>query len=107
MALPHYVYLLLKMPGKTGLLTFHSDLKRSYDCDQEAIEYASTNRVPDISTKVFAAAHQLPQSEMAIPTKKSSQSSVKPTSDISVKAIYLQEGDPSKTALIGTRLGDK
>jgi hypothetical protein len=33
MAVPHYVYLLLKMPGKTGLLTLCSDQKKSYDCD--------------------------------------------------------------------------
>ncbi|XP_025815539.1 uncharacterized protein LOC112892622 [Panicum hallii] len=38
MAVPHYVYLLLKMPGKIGVLTFRGDLKECYDCDQEAIE---------------------------------------------------------------------
>jgi hypothetical protein len=32
---------------------------------------------------------------------------VKPTSDVGVKAIHLQEGDPSKTALISTGVGDK
>jgi hypothetical protein len=39
MVVPHYVYLLLKIPGKTGVLTFRSDLKKSYGCDQEAIDY--------------------------------------------------------------------
>jgi hypothetical protein len=33
MVVPHYVYLLLKMPGKTGILTFRGDLKKSYNCD--------------------------------------------------------------------------
>jgi hypothetical protein len=28
MAIPHYVYLLLKMPGKTRVLTFRGDLKK-------------------------------------------------------------------------------
>jgi hypothetical protein len=28
MAVPHYVYLLLKMPRKTGILTFRGDLKK-------------------------------------------------------------------------------
>jgi hypothetical protein len=55
MAIPHYVYLLLQMPGKTGVLTFHGDLKKSYDYDQEAIEYAATSRVVEPSAKVFAA----------------------------------------------------
>jgi hypothetical protein len=43
MAVPHYVYLLLKLPGKTSVLTLRGDLKKSYDCDQEAIEYATTS----------------------------------------------------------------
>jgi hypothetical protein len=31
MAVTHYIYLLLKMPGKIGVLTFRCDLKKSYD----------------------------------------------------------------------------
>jgi hypothetical protein len=31
-------------------------LKKSYDCNQEAIQYASTTRVPDASGEVLAAA---------------------------------------------------
>ncbi|XP_025813086.1 uncharacterized protein LOC112890407 [Panicum hallii] len=59
MDVPHYVYLLLKMPGKTGVLNFHGDLKKSYDCDQVAIKYASTTRMPEPSYDVFAGAQQL------------------------------------------------
>jgi hypothetical protein len=33
MAVPHYVYLLLKMPDKIGVLTLRGDLKKSYDYD--------------------------------------------------------------------------
>jgi hypothetical protein len=33
MAVPHYVYLLLKMPGKIGVLTLRGDLKKSYNYD--------------------------------------------------------------------------
>jgi hypothetical protein len=32
MVVPHYVYLLLKMPGQSGVLTLRGDLKKSYDC---------------------------------------------------------------------------
>jgi hypothetical protein len=56
MAVPHYIYQLLKMPGKIGVLMFRGDLKKSYDCDQEVIEYAVKSRVPEPSVKVFAAA---------------------------------------------------
>jgi hypothetical protein len=56
LAVLHYVYLLLKMPGQSGVLTLRGDLKKSYDCNQEAIQYASTTCVPDASGEVLAAA---------------------------------------------------
>jgi hypothetical protein len=107
MAVPHYVYPLLKKPGKIGVLTFHGDLKRSYNCNQEVIDFGSTMHVPNTSSEVFTAAQQLPHAERVIPTKKSSQSSVKPTGVVGIKSINLQEGDSSKTALIGIELRDK
>jgi hypothetical protein len=56
MAVPHYVYLLLKMPGLSGVLTLRGDLKKLYDCNQEAIQYASTTCVPDALGEVLTAA---------------------------------------------------
>jgi hypothetical protein len=106
-AVPHYVYLLLKMPGLSGVLTLHGDLKKSYDCNQEAIQYASTTRVPDASGEVLAAAQQFSQSGLEIPSKKASKSSIQSTDDVALKTIQLQEGDPSKTAVIDAGLGDK
>ena len=41
MAIPHYPYLLLKMPGPNGVLSLRSDLKRAFDCDVQAIQIAA------------------------------------------------------------------
>jgi hypothetical protein len=107
MAVRHYVYLLLKMAGLSGVLTLRGDLKKSYDCNQEVIQYASTTRVPDASGEVLAAAQQLSQSRLEIPSRKASKSSIQSTDDVALKTIQLQEGDPSKTAVIGAGLGEK
>jgi hypothetical protein len=108
MAAPHYVYLLLKMPSRTGVLMFHGDLKKSYDCDQEAIDYTVTSRMSEPSAEVFAAAQRLNDSKMEIPNQRPTLSKVKLNpSDVSIKAIQLQEGDSSRTALIGDGLNDK
>jgi hypothetical protein len=86
MAVSHYVYLLLKMHGKTGVLTLHDDLKKSYDCNQEAIEYDATSRVLEPSAEVFAAAQILTDLEMEDSNQRPSQSRVKPNpSDVSIK----------------------
>jgi hypothetical protein len=107
MVVPHYVYLLLKMPGRSGELTLRGDLKKSYDCNQEAIQYALTTRVPDASGEVLAAAQQLSQAGLEISTRKASQSSIQSTGDAALKTIQLQEGDSSKTAVISAGLGEK
>jgi hypothetical protein len=104
MAVPHYVYFLLKMPGRSGVLTLRCDLKKSDGCNQEAIQYASTTRVPDALGEVLAAAQQLFQAGLEIPTRKASKSSIQSTSDVALKMIQLQEGDSSKTAVIGAGL---
>ena len=77
MAIPHYIYLLLKMPGKTGVLTFREDLQRSFECEKEAITYASTNRLLDTAGEVLAAAQQYSASGSEIPTKKTNHSAPK------------------------------
>jgi hypothetical protein len=104
MAIPHYVYLLLKMPGKIRILTFRGDLKNL----STAIEYAATSHMPDPSVEVFVAAQKLADTKMEVSTKKPSQSRVKPNpSKVGIKTIQLQEGDPSKTTLIRGGLDEK
>jgi hypothetical protein len=107
MAVPHYVYLLLKMPGRSGVLTLRGDLKKSYDCNQVAIQYASTAYMPDASGEVLVAAQQLSQSRLEIPTRKASKSSIQSTGDVALKMIQLHEGDSSKIAAIGAGLDEK
>jgi hypothetical protein len=107
MAMPHYVYLLLKMPERSGVLTLRGDLKKLYDCNQKAIQYASTVRVPDASGEVLVATQQLSQDGLEIPTRKASKSSIQSTGDAALKTIQLQGGDSSKTAIIGAGLDEK
>jgi hypothetical protein len=40
MAVPHYAYLVLKMPGPNGIITINGDIKHAYDCDRESCETA-------------------------------------------------------------------
>ena len=107
MAMPHYVYLLLKMPGNTGVLSLRGDLLKSFKCDKEAIDHASTIRVPSYVSEILNAAKELLLNKDSMPSKKPSQSSVKPTGDVGTKTIQLQEGDDSKTAIIGAGLDNK
>jgi hypothetical protein len=67
MVVPHYTYLVLKMPSPAGVLSLQGDLKISHDCDTEAVEIASTNQVPNAMMEIYAASKKLAPSELDIP----------------------------------------
>jgi hypothetical protein len=52
MAVPHYTYLVLKMPSPAGVLSLQGDLKISFDCDTEVVELAATNQVPNAMMEI-------------------------------------------------------
>jgi hypothetical protein len=69
MAVPHYTYLVLKMPSPAGVLSLQGDLKILHDCDTEAVEIASTNQVPNAMMEIYATSKKLAPSELDIPEK--------------------------------------
>jgi hypothetical protein len=69
MAVPHYTYLVLKMPIPAGVLALQRDLKVSYDCDTEAVELAANNQVPNVMMEIFATSKKLAPIELEIPEK--------------------------------------
>jgi hypothetical protein len=69
MAVPHYTYLVLKMPSPAGALSLQGDLKISFDCDTEAVELAASDQVPNAMMEIYAASKKLAPSELGIPEK--------------------------------------
>jgi hypothetical protein len=66
MVVPHYTYLVLKMPSPTGVLSLQGDLKISFDCDTEAVELAATNQAPNAMMEIYAASKKLAPTELEI-----------------------------------------
>jgi hypothetical protein len=107
MAVPHYTYLVLKMPSPAGVLSLQRDLKISHDSDTEAVEIASTNQVPNVMMEVYAASKRLATSELDIPEKSDKANKPQPAEEVLVKTIDLGTGDSSKTTTIGAGLDPK
>jgi hypothetical protein len=40
MAIPHYAYLVMMMPGPRGVISIRGDIKQAFDCDRESCEIA-------------------------------------------------------------------
>jgi hypothetical protein len=107
MAVPHYTYLVLKMPSPTRVLSLQGDLNISFDCDTEAVELATTNQVPNALMEIYAASKKLTPTELEIPEKTDTANKPQPSEEVQVKAIDLGTGDNSKTTLIGASLDPK
>jgi hypothetical protein len=107
MAVPHYTYLVLKMPSPAGVLSLQGDLKISHDCDTEAVEITSTNQVPSAMMEIYAMSKKLDPSELDIPLKSDKANKPQPAEEVLVKTIDIGTGDSSKTTTIGAVLDPK
>jgi hypothetical protein len=107
MVVPHYTYLVLKMPSLAGVLSLQGDLKISHDYDTEAVEIASTNQIPNSMMEIYPTSKKLAPSELDIPEKSDTTNKPQPTEEVLVKTIDLGTGDSSKTTTIGAGLDPK
>jgi hypothetical protein len=101
MAVPHYTYLVLKMPSPAGVLSLQGDLKISFDCNTEAVELAATNKVPNAMMEIYVASKKLAPSELDIPEKSDTANKPQPSEEVQVKAIDVGIGNINKTTMGG------
>jgi hypothetical protein len=106
-AVPHYTYLVVKMPSPARVLSLQGDLKILHDCDTEAVEIASTNQVPNAMMEIYAASKRLAPSELDILEKSDKAKKPQLAEEVLVKIIDLGTGDNSKTTTIGAGLDPK
>jgi hypothetical protein len=105
MAVPHYTYLVLKLPTPKEVLTVHGNLQISFKCDIAALEIATTHACFGASAVMVAEAKKVDQSELTVPEQKRTETALDATP--STKKICLGLADPAKTMVISDNLGEK
>ena len=105
MAVPDYLYLLVKMLGPNGILSFRGDLKCSYDYDTEAIQIAAKMQQAYETQEIANIAQQTKPKDMEILTKKAGV--IAPPSKMDTIEIDLGTSDPSKSAIISAHLSNE
>jgi hypothetical protein len=104
MVIPHYVYLLLKMPTEKGVFSLKGNVLIAYNCEKEG--YATTEAL-ELSIRLqqsIADAKKIPPTDLEIPSKEATRAAVKSRE---TKEVELVPGDKSKTARIGATLDPK
>jgi hypothetical protein len=103
MAIPHYSYMILKMPGPQGIITVRANFQGTAECFRVAIQVALTTKPPMTSS---AQANSKPEGDLAIPSNEAqAETSMGPTEEM--KGINLGFADERKTAIISSSLDDK
>jgi hypothetical protein len=105
MVIPHYAYLVLKMPGPNGVISMKGDVKSAYDCDRESCEMAdkflASAELQELKT-ALTKSHPDP----IMPEAKTSKASIHPEDNLS-KTVPLSSDEPSTVAHVGISLDPK
>ena len=104
MAIPHYRYLVLKMPTEKGVLTLRGNVYAAYTCEDDSFRVAEAHNLSIRMTTTMLDARKTSADHLEIPKL---EAPCKNTKFKEHKVIQLVDGDPSKTALIGANLDPK
>jgi hypothetical protein len=103
MAIPHYSYMILKMPRPQGIITVRADFQCATKCFRGAIQTALT---AGPSTTSSTQADTKPEEDLTIPANEAQAvTSIRPIEE--TKKINLGFSDERKTAIISSSLDDK
>jgi hypothetical protein len=101
--IPHYTYMILKMPGPQGIITVRTDFQGAAECFRVAIQAALTTKPSATSSE---QANSKPEEDLAVPANEAqAMTSMRPTEE--TKRINLGFADERKTAVISSSLDDK
>jgi hypothetical protein len=103
MAIPHYVYLLLKMPTEKGVLSLRSNVLIAYNCE-EGYATAEALELSICMQQSIVDAKKIPPTNLKIPDKEATRATVKSKE---TKEVELVLGDKSKTARIRATVDPK
>jgi hypothetical protein len=104
MAVPHYVYLMLKMPTQHGVLSLRGNVLVAYNCERDSFDAVEAFELSTRMEQTIAEAKMIPPEEVEIPRNEPKR---KVTKSGEHKEVELVPGDKSKMALIGAQLDPK
>jgi hypothetical protein len=103
MVIPHYTYMILKIPGPQGIVSVRADFQGTAECFRANIQVAHTTKPLATSS---AQANSKPEEVLAVPANEAQAvTSMRPTEE--TKRINLGFTDKRKTAIISSSLDDK
>ena len=104
MVIPHYSYLVLKMPTPGGVLTLQANLVVAYACETESLAHAEAIDLYACMEACLAESKKVPPEEQEIPMLEPPRAATKAKE---TKEVDLNTGDKDKTAKTRANLNPK
>jgi hypothetical protein len=104
MAIPHYVYLLLKMPTEKGVLSLRCNVLITYNCEKEGYATAEALKLLIRMQQSIVDAKKIPPADLEILSKEATRAAAKSKE---TKEVELVSGKKTKTAHIEVVLEPK
>jgi hypothetical protein len=104
MAIPHYVYLLRKMPTEKGVLSLRGNVLIAYNCEKKGYATVEALELSIRMQQSIADANKIPPADLEILGKEATRAAMKSKE---TKEVELVPGDKSKMARIGASLDPK
>jgi hypothetical protein len=105
MVIPHYAYLVLKIPGPNGVISIRGDVKHAYDCDRESRETVDM-LLASVELQQLKKALVESHPDSIMPEAKTSKVYIQVEDNLS-KMIRLSPDGPSKVVHVGNNLDPK
>jgi hypothetical protein len=102
MAVPHYAYLKMKLPGPRDVITVSGCFKKSLECARARSQLAVVLVIAEEKRQLL---HRVALTQQDVPVCQSPVEQFQPAND--TKKILLDESDPTKFVIIGTGLSAK
>jgi hypothetical protein len=102
MAVPHYAYLKMKLPGPRGMITVSECFKKLLACTKVSSQLAEALVIAEEKQQLL---HHVELTQQDVLARQSLVEQFKPAND--TKKILLNESDPFKFVIIGTGLSAK
>jgi hypothetical protein len=104
MAVPHYVYLLLKMPTEKGMLTLRGNMFIAYTYEKESFTTTEALKLSIHMQESIVDSKKIALGELEIPSKEAARAAAKSNM---TKEVELVKDDKTKTAYIRANLDPK
>jgi hypothetical protein len=104
MVVPHYSYLVLKMPTEQSVLTLRGNVYTAYTCEEKSFKVAEATDLSICMEQTLVDAPKTTASQLEILERQAPRKHIKSNEH---KEIQLVDNDPSKMTLIGANLDPK